>query len=185
LEKSEAIGYADRPQSRAAAPKPEEKLRLAALYSDLKRPVYLLALSILRDGGLAEDVMQQTFLQAMEHAGSFRLGTNKKAWVMTIAHNLAVNCLKRRAREGLNLDDYLIKERGEERDLDGAEDYLAAMAILDGTERTVVTLKAVCCLRHKQIAKIAGISVPDCRAKYSRALKKLKRHYLENGYCEE
>ena len=163
---------------------PEKRLRFAALYEQFRRPVYLLALSILRDSGLAEDVMQQTFLQVLEHAGSFRLGTNKKAWVMTIAHNLALNSIKKRKHETLDLDSCPEQESGLP-DPDGSGDYLRAMAVLDDTERTVVTLKAVCCLRHKQIAQIAGISVADCRAKYSRALKKLRKHYLENGYGKE
>jgi RNA polymerase sigma factor, sigma-70 family len=185
MEKSgaiDAIGITGGPDKTEA---PEERLQIAALYSDLRRPVYLLALSILRDGGLAEDVMQQTFLQAMEHAGSFRPGTNKKAWVMTIAHNLAVNCAEKRGREELDLDGCLERESGAQPDLDGSGDYLRAMAVLDDKERTVVTLKAVCRMRHRQIAQIAGITVSDCRAKYSRALKKLKRHYLENGYGKE
>ena len=159
-----------------------ENTRFVLLYKRLKKPVFLLALSILRDYSLAEDVMQQTFLQAMEHAGSFRIGTNEKAWVMSIAHNLALNSLKKRGHEEIGLDNFLEHEAGAEPDMTGSAEFMRALSLLDEQERAVVTLKAVCGFRHAQIAKIAEISVVDSRAKYSRALKKLKKHYLETGF---
>jgi RNA polymerase sigma-70 factor, ECF subfamily len=183
MEKSEALdisGGFDRKGSQYE----RENHKFSSVYQSLKRPVFLLALSILRDNALAEDVMQQTFLNMMEHAGSVRPGTNEKALVMTIAHNLALNCLKKRGHEELGLDGYLENETGGETDMTGSADFTRALSQLDEQERAVVTLKAVCGFRHAQIAKIVGITTVDSRAKYSRALKKLKKHYLENGYTK-
>jgi RNA polymerase sigma-70 factor, ECF subfamily len=103
---------------------------------------------------------------------------------MSIAHNLALNCLKKRGREELGLDNYLENESGEETDMTGTADFTRALSQLDEQERAIVTLKAVCGFRHARIAEIVGITVADSRAKYSRALKKLKNHYLENGYAK-
>lgn len=158
-----------------------ERERLAAVYESLKKPVFMLALSILRDHALAEDIMQQTFVNVMEHANSFHKGTNEKAWVMSITHNLAINLLKKRGHEEPGLDQFFENERGMETDMTGSADFTRALSELDEAERAIVTLKAVCGFHHAQIAKAVGVSVTDSRAKYSRALKKLKKYYLENS----
>ncbi len=153
--------------------------KLSQLYCSLKRPVFLLALSILGNYALAEDVMQDTFLKIQENASSYRPGTNAKAWVMTITRNLALNMLKKRGREDLSLDSFIETETGGEIDMTGSVDFTRALSLLEETERCIVTLKAICGFRHAQIAKITGITTADCRARYSRALKKLRKYYLE------
>jgi RNA polymerase sigma-70 factor, ECF subfamily len=44
-----------------------------------------------RDGVTAEDIAQETFLKAFAGIGSFRPGTNFRAWLFRIAHNNFVN----------------------------------------------------------------------------------------------
>jgi RNA polymerase sigma-70 factor (ECF subfamily) len=44
-----------------------------------------------RDGVTAEDIAQETFLKAFAGVGSFRPGTNFRAWLFRIAHNNFVN----------------------------------------------------------------------------------------------
>ena len=55
---------------------------------------------------LAEDIMQETFVKVRENAASCHAASNHKAWVLTITHNLALNCLKKRGHEELIPDDY-------------------------------------------------------------------------------
>jgi RNA polymerase sigma-70 factor (ECF subfamily) len=151
---------------------------LDLLYKNLKRPVFLLAFSILRDYALAEDVMQDTFLKVNEKAVTYNKGTNSKAWVLTIARNLSLNLLKKRSRETLNPDAL-----EQDRSTDAGQEALNAMEFsrtlgqLEEPERTIVTLRIVCGLRHAEIAKIVGLSAGDTRVHYSRALKKLKAYY--------
>jgi RNA polymerase sigma-70 factor (ECF subfamily) len=53
---------------------------------------------LLRQRSLAEEVLQETFLQAWMQAGSYRpeLGT-PRAWVLLIARSRALDCLRREA----------------------------------------------------------------------------------------
>lgn len=161
---------------------------LSQLYSLLRRPVFLLALSILGDHALAEDVMQETFLKINEHAGSYRPGTNPKAWVLAITRNLALNMLRRRSREqpGDDLLESLPCAEGGSAspavgtgagDADDRLDFARTMAQLGEPERSIVTMRVVCGLRHREIAKILGCAPGDVRVRYSRALKKLRSYY--------
>ena len=148
---------------------------LDLLYKSLKKPVFLLALSILRDYQAAEDVMQDTFLKVSEKAETYVRGTNPKAWVLTIARNLALNSLKKHSHETLTLEELSETAVGE--GPPDSSDFTRTMQQLDEPDRSIVTLRVVCGLRHAEIAKVVGLSAGDTRVRYSRALKKLKKYY--------
>jgi RNA polymerase sigma-70 factor, ECF subfamily len=151
------------------------------LYECLKRPVFLLAYSILQDYALAEDATQETFLRAAEKADTFRPGTNPKAWIFTIARNLAIDLLRKRKKEApLDSLPEAAQQSPENSAAAVAEatDGLArALAVLEPHERDLVILRIEAELPHRDIAKILGISAVDARVRYFRALKKLKKYY--------
>lgn len=61
--------------------------------------VYRYALSLTRERSEAEDLTQDTFLQALRHWDQYRPGTNARAWLFTICRNLFLRQRERRARE--------------------------------------------------------------------------------------
>ena len=61
--------------------------------------VYRYAYTLARDRSEAEDLTQDTFLQALRHWDQFRPGTNARAWLFTICRNLFLRQRERRARE--------------------------------------------------------------------------------------
>lgn len=70
---------------------------LGQLYDRFGQAVYSLCLRIVRDGGAAEELTQEVFVRLWRSAASFdpergRVG----AWLLRIAHNLALNELRRR-----------------------------------------------------------------------------------------
>lgn len=75
---------------------------LGYLYDNMAKPVYYLALSVLKDKSLAEDVLQDTFLKVYEKAESCQ--KNPRAWIMSIARNIALNKLKRSKHESTSFD---------------------------------------------------------------------------------
>ena len=54
---------------------------LTVIYDRLGRQIYMLAYSILGNVHMAEDIMQDTFLRLLSGVGSYREGTNAKAYI--------------------------------------------------------------------------------------------------------
>jgi RNA polymerase sigma factor (sigma-70 family) len=76
-----------------------EEDALAALYDRFERTAYGLALRVVRDAELAEDVVQEAFLSLWRTAGRFvperaRAGT----WLLTLVHRRAVDLVRREER---------------------------------------------------------------------------------------
>jgi RNA polymerase sigma-70 factor (ECF subfamily) len=61
--------------------------------------VYRYAYALARDRSEAQDLTQDTFLQALRHWDQFRPGTNARAWLFTICRNLFHRQRERAARE--------------------------------------------------------------------------------------
>jgi RNA polymerase sigma-70 factor (ECF subfamily) len=72
---------------------------LGELYDRLGGIAYGLALKILRDAALAEDAVQEAFLQAWRSAGAYRPERAKAStWLLTFVHRRAVDLVRREER---------------------------------------------------------------------------------------
>jgi RNA polymerase sigma-70 factor (ECF subfamily) len=94
---------------------------LDALYERYARPVYSLAVRILRDAALAEDVTQEVFLKLWWHPETYQPQRGSLgAWLLSVTHNRAIDVVRRRQlRESRLLPE--IRE-GEELVADGVVD---------------------------------------------------------------
>src|SRR3984893_11655669 len=100
----------------AADPLPDETLlaglgacdafRALAFGRRFQRIVFGVAMTVTGDPAAAEDVAQQAFEQAWRHAQVYdsRRGS-VRAWLTTIAHNLAVDVLRARTSSPVDPDD--------------------------------------------------------------------------------
>jgi RNA polymerase sigma factor (sigma-70 family) len=67
--------------------------------------VYGIALNLLGDRGLAEDVAQEAFVRAWKHAGTYDPArASVTAWLLRITRNLAIDTLRRRRPQILDPD---------------------------------------------------------------------------------
>jgi RNA polymerase sigma factor (sigma-70 family) len=72
---------------------------LAALYDRYGRVAYGLAFRVLRDRALAEDAVQEAFLQVWRSADKFRPERAKAStWLLTFVHRRAVDLVRREER---------------------------------------------------------------------------------------
>lgn len=155
---------------------------LDRLYRKFREPVFLLALSILRDYSLAEDATQETFLKIRENAVSYRGEANPKTWVLTITRNLSLNMLRQRNHEKCSSDSLESTSEKMERKIESAMEFNLVLDQLEEPERSIVTYHIFTGLRHKEIAGIMDMSVVNVRKRYSKAIKKLKVYFEHSEF---
>lgn len=156
----------------------------AQLYEELRRPVFAVAYAVTHDRFLAEDVLQDTFVTVREKSRLYSRQDNPKAWVLSIAHNLAVDMVRRRRRElPQEFDDeiYAGQERGfESRVIDDAL-LEQAFRVLSDEERQIVVLHLVTGCRHRETARILQLPLGTVLWKYRASLKKLQEALPAHG----
>ena len=82
-----------------------DKDALEALYVRYQTPVYSLAMFMLKQPALAEEVTQDIFLNIWLKAASFNSERGQpKAWIMSVAHHKIVDVIRSRRRTIVNTD---------------------------------------------------------------------------------
>ncbi len=78
---------------------------VADLYDRHSAMVFGIAIRVTNDHGLAEDVVQETFVSLWQGASGFDPAkASARTWILTIAHRRAVDAVRRRRRPVLSLD---------------------------------------------------------------------------------
>ena len=152
------------------------------IYNRTRKSVYYVALSILRDKALAEDVMQTTYMRVLKNIQSYALGTNASAWIIKIAKNEAINMKKVRMREQ-SVDEYenLTLFGVSEPDTYGELIDLAKRLLTDD-EFSILMLVTACGYKRKEIGKMFDMPTPTVTWKYQNALLKIRNALEKEGY---
>jgi RNA polymerase sigma factor (sigma-70 family) len=117
----------------------------------------------------AEDAFQETFLRALRAYGRLEHGEHLRAWVLTIAQNVAVDTL-RRSRPTAELEDTGID------DAPAAYDELADLTDgLGPKERAAVVLRYGYDLSYDQIASALGSTPDAARQATSTGVRRIRR----------
>jgi RNA polymerase sigma-70 factor, ECF subfamily len=160
--------------SRPTAPqKPIEQL-LGELRPGLHRYCARMTGSVI-DG---EDVVQECMLKAIEAVAAAGPIANPEGWLFRIAHNAALDFLRRRAgeqqRQSAEELDVIMSERNpvEERQIVAAT--LRTCMRAAGAKRSSVILSDVLGYSLQEISEIVGGSVPAARAALQRGRNRLR-----------
>ena len=141
-----------------------------------------MALSILRDKALAEDVMQTTYMRVLKSIQSYTIGTNASAWIIKIAKNEALNIKKVRMREqSVDGNENLTLFGVSEPDTYGELTDLAKRLLADD-EFSILMLVTACGYKRKEIGKMLDMPIPTVTWKYQNALLKLRNALEKEGY---
>ena len=152
------------------------------IYNRTRKSVYYVALSILRDKALAEDVMQTAYMRVLKNIRSYKLGTNASAWIIKIAKNEAINVKKVRMREQ-SVDEYENAALFGVSEPDTCGELIdLAKRLLPDEEFSVLMLVTACGYKRKEIGEMLGMPIPTVTWKYQNALSKL-RNALEKEGC--
>ncbi len=153
---------------------------VTVIYERMGRQILSLGRAVTGSQSSGEDVLQETVLKIIENIHTYRKDGNAKAWVMAIARNTAIDMKNRSSRLGTDSDtDRSELEDGREYDFSSTKqseimDVMSALSRLDDTDREIVVMKAMSGLKHKDIAKLLGITVDASKKRYRRALEKLR-----------
>ncbi len=152
-----------------------------AIYARVGRPVYTLGLRLLGTREAAEELTQDVFLTAWRKAARFDASRGRlSTWLMTIAHNLAVDRLRRETgvtRPTLVLVDEVPEEAGldESAVVLERDAALRALESLSDAERRLLARAYFRGLTAREIAEADGIPLGTVKTRLRAALIKVRR----------
>jgi RNA polymerase sigma-70 factor (ECF subfamily) len=140
--------------------------------------VFRLAVWLVRDRSEAEDIVQETFSQALQSFARFQPGSNARAWVLTIMRHVRANRNRARRRSAIDVDggDRLERVPAVEQTPQHltAGEILAALADLPIGYQEVVLLCDVEDLSYKEIASVMDIPIGTVMSRLHRARRLLR-----------
>ena len=145
--------------------------RIASHIPQLRR--YARALT--RDYVAAEDLVQDTLERAWRRIGLWRLGSNLRAWLFTIMHNIYVNQLK--ARKQTQAGDQVpsdLSVRPTQEDRLELRDLNKALRRLSTEQREVVLLVGLEQMSYEEVAKVLAIPIGTVMSRLSRGREHLR-----------
>lgn len=144
----------------------------AAIYSDMRVPVFTVIYRIVGCREEAEDVMQEVFLRLFRAPPGDEV-RDLRCYIFRMAHNAAADLLRRRGyRRHDPLDDDIIAP-GE--DIAVRIDIEAALAALEDDERRAVVLHVNAGLTLAQTASVMERNISSVYRSYRSAIKKLRQ----------
>src|SRR5512132_4065644 len=152
-----------------------------ALYARFARPIFTLGIRLLGSSEAAEELTQDVFLTAWRKAARFDASRGRlSTWLMTIAHNLAVDRLRRETgvtRPTLVLVDEVPDAPGidEEDVLLERDAAMRALSSLCDAERTLLARAYFRGLTAREIAESDGIPLGTVKTRLRAALIKVRR----------
>ena len=131
----------------------------------------------------ADDLVQETLARAWEKRRLWAAGTDLRAWLFTIMHNVFVNqrALARRDAQNVSLDAedgagaWQIPVRPTQQTRVELMEVLRDVGRLPVDQRSVLLLAAVEEMRYEEIATVLSIPVGTVMSRLSRAREKLRR----------
>lgn len=155
--------------------------------------LYRTALSMTKNSGDAEDLVQDTFLRAYQFFDQFQGGTNARAWLFRILTNLYINSYRRRTREPERVsydeleDFYLYNRLSDAQMTSGVSPEESVMQRLQGDAirqaierlpeeyRDTVVLADLNELSYQEISEILDIPIGTVRSRLSRGRRLVQK----------
>jgi len=167
-----------------------------------ERPVYSLIARMVQDPAMAEDLAQEAFVKAYRSLRTYDGSRKLSSWLFKIAHNTAIDYLRKRAPETVSLEARPDEEgqgglaavlpdsslenpaaAAERRDM--ARFLERAIACLRPEYREAIVLFYIEGISYLEICELTGLPLGTVKTNLHRARKELAREMAELGWGSE
>jgi RNA polymerase sigma-70 factor (ECF subfamily) len=147
----------------------------SALLTELPR-LRRYARALVGDRAAADDLVQDTLERAWSRVAQWRQGSDLRAWLFSIMHNLRVDQLRRPGLKTLPMEDgdFAVPARATQSDRLELNDLESALARLPEEHRAVLLLVAIEEMRYDEVAATLGIPVGTVMSRLSRGRERLR-----------
>jgi RNA polymerase sigma factor (sigma-70 family) len=149
------------------------------LYRQYSKAMYNTSLRIVNNSADAEDVLQESFLDAFRSLHDFHYRSTFGAWLKKIVINKSINILRKRRNDFVDMESTELQAVTEEEPEKGEDMQYKVEVVkrmitrLPDGYRTVLSLYLLEGYDHEEISQILNISHNTVRTQYIRAKQKL------------
>ncbi len=165
------------------------------LFQRYRLPLYVYAFELLRDRQDALDIVQETFLNAIRYLSTLRDEDKLGSWLFSIAHQKCAQHFRRSSRTNAvfvdSAEDQVaeVPDRAEQPQQwlirkEHQEQFLAIMARLAPSQRSVLLLHFIEDFSLEEIAGITGIPVGTVKSRLFYAKQALRKLIEDTDYEE-
>ncbi len=157
------------------------------IYNRYYKAMFNTALRIVKDSAEAEDVMQESFLNAFTKLHSFKGEVTFGPWLKRIVINNSIyHYRKQQKKNEVDLNDVMYKVEDDDVTVSDegltklkAQKVTETMNLLKDNYRVALTLHLIEGYDYEEISKIMNISYANCRTTISRAKESLRKKLNE------
>ena len=157
----------------------------ALLVERYEKPVYNVAVRMLRNPEDARDIAQTVFLKAYQNLSNYDPQYKFYSWIYRMAINESLNILRVRGRNGGPVDDeHPADDAGPAESAAAHEDEVAVLAAIDRLKpeyRAVIALRYFADQSYEDMGQSLGIDAKTVKSRLFTARQMLKEQLAERG----
>ncbi len=150
------------------------------IYEKYKDDLLGLAVTLLRDKSIAEDVLHDVFISFAGTVGAFNLSGTLKGYLSTCVANRARDRNRRKGGQNVTADIIEAMDTVSDRppeyaiDCEHSHRLMDLLALLPYEQREVIVLHLHQEMRFREIAEALGLSINTVQSRYRYGLEKLR-----------
>lgn len=155
------------------------------IYNLYYKAMYNASLNIVNDSFLAEDIMQEAFIDAFDNVKTFEWRSSFGSWLKRIVINKSIDTLKNKnVIMPLNEDIIEIADEENNQDIEHyqykLDEIKIALKHLSTNYKVIIVLHLFEGYDHQEISQILNLPYSNVRVRYLRAKRKLLEEILKS-----